>query len=64
MALYGGTRAAAIPGQPGSPAKLSEEENAYINSLPIAERPITIFGLQTENPYYLRNFVLFLRKRG
>jgi len=43
--------------------KLSPEEQDYVCSLPITERPLAIYGLQTANMYYSARFLLFLRSR-
>jgi len=43
--------------------KLSKEEQDYICSLPITERTLAIYGLQTANMWYQANFICFLRSR-
>jgi hypothetical protein len=43
--------------------KLSKEEQDYICSLPITERTLAIYGLQTANMWYQAHFICFLRRR-
>jgi hypothetical protein len=43
--------------------RMSPEEQQYINSLPITERPLAIYGLQTANMHYQAGFIWFLRSR-